>query len=73
MTEASAFVSPQSSNERLVQKARLMVNMFLAPVPAESLPPGDQAQERLALAQSIMHHVLDDFLPRDPASRWVGL
>ena len=51
------------------RKARLLVNMYLAPVPADSLPTGDQAHERLALAQSIMHHVLDDFLPRDAPAR----
>ncbi|KAF0309502.1 Mediator of RNA polymerase II transcription subunit 24 [Amphibalanus amphitrite] len=59
----------QSSDERLAQKARVLVNMYLAPVPADCLPTGDQAHERLALAQSIMHHVLDDFLPRDGAVR----
>ncbi|XP_037075237.1 mediator of RNA polymerase II transcription subunit 24-like [Pollicipes pollicipes] len=62
----------QSSNERLVQKARLLVNMYLAAVPADSLPTADQAPERLALAQNIMHHVLDDFLPRDEPLRGAG-
>ena len=48
------------------------MNRYLAPVPADCLPAGDQAHERLALAQSIMHHVLDDLLPRDGAVRSVN-
>ena len=54
-----------------MQKARLLVNMYLAPVPADSLPAGDQAHERLALAQGIMNHVLDDYFPQDGPPRSV--